>query len=107
VSQPGLILKSYSAFHGYSFSNQVAAPIQCHPQGMEPGPINTYPSWQKLNRQVKRGEKAIWLCMPLTQKCKDDNGKDQTVITYFVWKPHWFVLKQTEGELVLMLEIPA
>lgn len=29
VSEPGLILKAYSAFHGYSLSNQIAAMIQC------------------------------------------------------------------------------
>jgi N-terminal domain of anti-restriction factor ArdC/IrrE N-terminal-like domain len=107
VSQPGLILKAYSAFHGYSLSNQVAALIQCHQRGIEPGPINTFPGWQKLNRQVKKGEKAIWLCMPLTRKSKDDKGEDQTVITTFVWKPHWFVLQQTEGEPVPMPEITA
>jgi len=107
VSQPGLILKAYSAFRGYSLGNQIAAIIQCHQRGIEPGPINTYPGWQKLNRQVKKGEKAIWLCMPLTRKRTDDNGEDQTVITTFVWKPHWFVLKQTEGEPTPMPEIPA
>ncbi|HVG20136.1 MAG TPA: ArdC-like ssDNA-binding domain-containing protein [Blastocatellia bacterium] len=99
VSQPGLMLKAYSAFHGYSLGNQVAAMIQCQTRGIEPGPINTYPGWQKLNRQVRKGEKAIWLCMPLLRKMKDEtSGEDQTVITTFVWKPHWFVLSQTDGE---------
>lgn len=78
VSQPGLILKAYSAFHGYSLSNQVAAMIQCELRGLEPGPINTYPGWQKLNRQVKKGQKAIWLCMPLTRKMKDDRQRSDT-----------------------------
>lgn len=107
VMEPGLILRAYSAFHGYSLSNQVAALIQCQQRGIEPGPINTYPGWQKLNRQVRKGEKAIWLCMPLTRKRKDEGGEDQSVITTFVWKPHWFVLTQTEGEPVPMPEIPA
>jgi N-terminal domain of anti-restriction factor ArdC len=108
VTEPGLILKAYSAFHGYSLGNQFAAMIQCKIRGIEPGPINTYPGWQKLNRQVKKGEKAIWLCMPLTKKIKDKaSDEDQTVITNFVWKPNWFVLSQTNGEPVLMPEIPA
>ena len=107
VSQPGLMLKAYSAFHGYSLSNQVAAMIQCQLRGIEPGPINTYPGWQKLNRQVRKGEKAIWLCMPLTRKLKDKGSDDeQTVISTFVWKPHWFVLTQTDGEPVAMPQIP-
>jgi hypothetical protein len=99
VSEPGLILKAYSNFHTYSLGNQIAAIVQCCQRKLEAGPINTYPGWQKLNRQVKKGEKAIWLCMPLTRKVKDkESNEDQTVITNFVWKPHWFVLKQTEGE---------
>jgi hypothetical protein len=79
----------------------------CHQRGIEAGPINIYLGWQKLNRQVKKGEKAIWLCMPLTRKSKDDNGDEKAIITTFVWKPNWFVLKQTEGEPVPMPEIPA
>jgi hypothetical protein len=108
VTEPGLILRAYSAFHGYSLSNQVAALVQCQQRGIEPGPINTYPGWQKLNRQVKKGEKAVLLCMPLTRKIKDkSNNEDQTVISTFVWKPNWFVLSQTNGEPVPMPEIPA
>jgi len=106
VSQPGLILKAYSAFYGYSLGNQLAAMVQCYQRGIEPGPINTYPGWQKLNRQVKKGEKAIWLCMPLTRKIKDKESNDaQLVITNFVWKPHWFVLSQTNGEPIAMPEM--
>jgi hypothetical protein len=95
VTEPGLILKAYSAFHGYSLSNQVAAMVQCQQRGIEPGPINTYPGWQRLNRQVRRGQKAIWLCMPLTRKVKDESsGEDQRVISTFVWKPNWFVMSR-------------
>src|SRR5215217_2593253 len=107
VTEPGMILKAYSNFHGYSLGNQIAAMMQCHQKGIEAGPINTYPGWKKLNRQVKKGEKAIWLCMPLTRKVKDkESNEDQSVITTFVWKPNWFVLSQTNGEPVAMPEIP-
>jgi hypothetical protein len=45
--------------------------------------------------------------MPLTRKIKDkESQEDQTVISTFVWKPHWFVLSQTQGEPVAMREIP-
>lgn len=107
VIEPGLILRAYSAFHGYSLGNQVAAMIQCKQRGIEPGPINTYPGWQKLNRQVKKGEKAIWLCMPLTRKKENEAGEKETVISTFVWKAHWFVLKQTEGEPIEPQTSPA
>ena len=116
VTQPGLILKAYSSFHGFSIGNQIAALIQCHARQIQPGPINTYPGWQRLNRQVMKGQKAIWLCMPITFKRKaNDESKGQgeesqverEVITGFVWKPNWFVLAQTDGQPVPMPEIPA
>ena len=68
VTQPGLILKAYSAFHGYSLGNQFAALVQCHLRGVEPGPIDTYKGWLEKGRCVRTGEKALWLCMPLTRK---------------------------------------
>jgi N-terminal domain of anti-restriction factor ArdC len=115
VSEPGLILKAYSSFHGYSIGNQIAALVQCHARKIQPGPINTYPGWQRLNRQVMKGQKAIWLCMPITYRRKaeqDSNGQGEDnqaanpeVITGFVWKPNWFVLAQTNGQPVSMPEI--
>jgi hypothetical protein len=75
VKEPGLLLKAYSTFHNYSLGNQIAALVQCQIRKIEPGPINTYQGWISLNRQVKRGEKALWLCMPLTRKVEKDNGE--------------------------------
>ena len=108
VTQPGLILKAYSNFHGYSLGNRIAAMMQCAIRGIEPGPINTYPGWQNLNRQVKKGEKAIELCMPLTRKITDEaTGESAMAATNFVWKPRWFVLSQTEGESIEPITTPA
>ena len=39
---------------------------------LQPGPINTFPGWQALGRMVKRGERALILCMPITRKVRDD-----------------------------------
>jgi hypothetical protein len=107
VTEPGLILKAYSAFHGYSLGNRIAAMFQCHQRGIEPGPINTYPGWLALGRQVKKGEKAMLLCMPLTRKQENDAGERETVISNFVWKPRWFTLAQTEGAPVEPIQSPA
>jgi hypothetical protein len=107
VTRPGLILDAYTAFHGYSIGNQIAAMVQCAMRDLAPSPISTYHGWQKLNRQVKKGEKAIWLCMPLTRKKKSDEvNNDEIFISGFIWKPHWFVLSQTEGEPYAMPELP-
>jgi hypothetical protein len=107
VTKHGLMLKAYTAFHGYSLGNQLAALLQCQLLNIEPGPIDTYKGWLEKNRHVRKGEKAIWLCMPLTRKkTNEETGEDELYITSFAWKPHWFVLSQTEGEPVSMPETP-
>lgn len=100
VTRPGLVSEAYSRFHGYSIGNQVAALSQCIARDLEPGPIATFPKWQELGRSVKKGSRAIWLCMPMTvTRAPDPENPEekQRHITYFVWKPRWFVLSQTEG----------
>jgi hypothetical protein len=107
VTQPGLILKAYSAFWGYSLGNRIAALVQCQVRKIEPGPIDTFKGWQEKGRSVRQGQKAIWLCMPLTRKkTNEETGEKEEFITCFVWKPRWFVLAQTEGEPVPMPETP-
>jgi hypothetical protein len=106
VNKPGLIMDAYSAFHHYSIGNQILAMIQCQLRGLEPGPINTFPGWQALGRNVKRGERALTLCMPITRKHRDEGSENGTndetngehAYTAFVYKPRWFVIAQTMGE---------
>lgn len=108
VNEPGLVLAAYTAFHNYSIGNQVAAMSQCMDRGITPGPVNTYKGWLGVGRQVQRGSKALWLCMPMTFKDKtklDKDGKPKTGV-FFQWKPFWFVLAQTEGDAVTMPELP-
>ena len=112
VNRPGLIMKAYSAFHNYSIGNQILAIIQCQLRGIEPGPINTFPGWQALGRNVNRGERALILCMPITRKRrdaeaddKDDPGKEQAY-TAFVFKQRWFVVSQTSGQEFTPAEMP-
>lgn len=109
VNKPGTIMKAYSAFHNYSLGNQLLALVQCQLRGIEPGPINTFPKWQDLKRHVKRGEKALTLCMPVTLKRKevDEAGEDQDAsFTTFVYKSRWFVLAQTDGEAMELPPMP-
>src|SRR5260370_650154 len=76
VNKPGLIMDAYSAFWNYSVGNQILALVQCQLRGIQPGPINTFPKWQALGRVVKRGERALILCMPLTRKRRNDESTD-------------------------------
>ena len=105
-------MKAYSAFWNYSVGNQILALIQCQLRGIQPGPINTFPKWQRLGRIVKRGEKALTLCMPITRKrCSDesaenDNGSEGQTFTTFVHKARWFVISQTHGNELGPITIP-
>ena len=103
VNKPGLIMEAYSAFHHYSIGNQILALVQCQMRGLQPGPINTFPKWKELGRIVKRGERALILCMPFTRKSRDEenNGDDtngERTYTSFMHKARWFVISQTVGD---------
>ncbi|HMH42164.1 MAG TPA: ArdC-like ssDNA-binding domain-containing protein [Pyrinomonadaceae bacterium] len=112
VNKPGLIMKAYSNFHSYSIGNQLLALVQCYRRGLQPGPINTFPKWRELGRHVKRGERALTLCMPITHKRRDEesNSNDEAngehIFTSFVHRARWFVVSQTEGRELPATPIP-
>lgn len=112
VNKPGLIMEAYSAFHHYSLGNQILALVQCQLRGLEPGPINTFPGWQALGRAVKRGERALTLCMPVTRKVRNEESQDSEsedqvrTFTSFVYNPRWFVLSQTTGDELVPTHMP-
>ena len=100
VHEPGILSQAYQQFHTYSLGNQLLALFQCHERNIAPGPINTFPGWKALGRHVRKGQKAITLCMPITVKRKaesvdPDTDEPRDVITRFVYKARWFVLSQT------------
>jgi antirestriction protein ArdC len=100
ISELGKISEAYHRFHGYSLGNRIWAMNQCSARGITPGPLSSFHRWKELGRYVKKGEKAICLCMPVTVKCKEaDQTENETENTYqvFVLKNNWFVLSQTEG----------
>lgn len=134
VTKPGVISEAYSRFWNYSIGNQLLALWQCAERGIEPGPINTFLAWKELGRNVKRGQRALTLCMPVSVKAKrkspeevlsarpvrvGDGAERQVTgpggivpeqeperITVFAYKPHWFVLSQTEGADYVPTEVP-
>jgi antirestriction protein ArdC len=70
----------------------------------------TFPKWRELGRHVRKGEKAITLCQPVTVKRRTETGDsaDQTdVYTRFTYRPRWFVLAQTDGADLPAVETPA
>jgi antirestriction protein ArdC len=100
VSEPGQIHTAYTAFHGYSVGNQLLALFACAARGIQPGPLATFPGWKARGRYVRKGEKAITLCMPITVKRRDTDAaetEDASTFTRFIYRPRWFVLAQTDG----------
>src|SRR5947199_8881392 len=68
VTKPGTVMKAYSLFWNYSLGNQLLALFQAAERGLTLGPIASFNRWKELGRHVKRGERAIELCMPITMK---------------------------------------
>lgn len=104
TKEPGKLLEAYSVFHNYSIGNQLLAMLQSG-EGKE-GPINTYKGWQALGRQVRKGEKAIVLCMPVTIKKDADEGADPETFTKFIYRRNWFYLSQTDGAEYVAPAVP-
>ncbi len=99
VNKEGVISSAYRVFYNYSIGNQILAWSQCLARNMGLEPIATYKTWQSLGRQVKKGEKALMLCMPVTISKKDDGGeKTGEKFQLFTFKNNWFTLGQTDGE---------
>jgi antirestriction protein ArdC len=111
VTEPGIISQAYSAFHNYSIGNQLLAWAQCLERGLQPGPMATYPRWKEFGRHVRKGEKAITLCQPVTVKRRPaddaDPNEQPDVYTRFVYRPHWFVLAQTDGQELPPMSMPS
>ncbi len=114
VSKPGTMMKAYSLFSHYSLGNQILALFQAAERGISPAPIASFNRWKELGRHVKRGEKAIALCMPVTLKRKvtetGPNGHDvetEVLFKRFVFKRNWFFLSQTDGAEFQAPAIPA
>ena len=94
--------------------------MQCRDRGIEPGPLASFRRWKELGRHVKKGEKALTLCMPIQIKCRDwdqkreenglvpegGTGQETGFRTVFVFKKNWFVLSQTDGEPYVPEPIP-
>lgn len=101
VNEPGIISTAYTAFHNYSLGNQLLALGQCIERGIRPGPLATFARWKELGRFVRRGQKALTLCRPVTVNrttTTDDGTEEPTRAVWFVYKASWFTLAQTDGE---------
>src|SRR6267143_2312372 len=78
IHTPGTISEAYSRFHNYSVGNQLLALMQCNARKLQPGPIATFMRWKELGRHVRKGEKALTLCMPVSCKREREDEDGET-----------------------------
>jgi antirestriction protein ArdC len=94
-------LSVQSRFHRYSFRNSLLIQLQCPHASRVAG----FRAWQQLGRQVRKGEKAIWILAPVTRKVDADSQETvdtngQRVLVAF--KPACvFDISQTDGDELL------
>lgn len=79
-------------FHQYSYGNTLLIEAQA-PEATQ---VAGYKAWLRMNRQVKRGEKAIWIVAPMVYRSKEEPTSDPQ-IKGFKWLPV-FDIAQTSGE---------
>ena len=85
-------LEIQSRFHQYSFGNVLLIAAQCNRATQVAG----FNAWRKLNRFVRKGEKAIWVLAPMIYKNAEDSETDR-VVRGFKFVPV-FDVAQTDGE---------
>jgi antirestriction protein ArdC len=86
-------LAAMARFHDYSFGNVMLIVSQ------RPGATQVagYRAWQKLGRQVRKGEKGITIMAPMLFKPKDANGTDEDAFLRFR-AVSVFDIAQTDGD---------
>ncbi|QEG36229.1 ArdC family protein [Bythopirellula goksoeyrii] len=86
-------LKTMSRFHNYSFGNCMLIARQMPTATRVAG----FRAWQKLNRQVRKGEKGICILAPLVGKKKAEDGSSESEVFGFR-AVHVFDVSQTDGK---------
>ena len=87
-------LEFQSRFHTYSYNNVLLIASQAHNATQVAG----FNSWKKLGRNVRRGEKAIFIFAPMVYKASGETSDEESkIIRGFKFVPVFDVL-QTEGD---------
>lgn len=101
LNNPGVLSKCYSVFRNYSVMNGLALAMQCRKRGLDVGPCASFKKWGELGGKVNKGEKALWVCVPmLVKKHKEESPKEDEKdesFMFFSWKPCVFTLAQVSG----------
>ncbi len=87
-------------FHKYSFNNILLIMAQ-RPDATR---VAGYTTWQKLGRQVRKGEKGIAIFAPHTYKTEDRQTKEERMLVGFHIE-HVFDISQTDGPELPSFEV--
>lgn len=87
-------LKTAAMFHRYSFGNQLLIAAQ-HPGATR---VAGYKTWQKLNRQVRKGERGIKIIVPFVKAVRDADSDETRRTVRFFGTGTVFDVSQTDGE---------
>lgn len=102
LTTPGSVGNVYNRFYNYSFLNCLLLMMQGATE-----PVATYDRWQKMGRQVRKGEKAKEIVRPITVKIKDEDDADKVrMFQKFKHVRCLFEYSQTDGEELPPFEIP-
>lgn len=96
------IMRTYSTkrkeFHQYSLGNIILANHQLYSRkGETIDLLAPYKKWGKVNRYVRKGEKAIYILAPILKEIEDDETGEVETKMWFKRVPV-FDLSQTDGE---------
>jgi len=118
VEIPGTLNAAYSAFRRFSFLNTLLVMIECATRGIPIGTIETFKGWIAKGRCVRKGQQALSMWLPVMSKrsrnaaaggdpSEQESSDDASAVTVkprFLFVKRWFVLSQTDGEPLPVLE---
>lgn len=90
-----------SRFHHYSLGNQLLIAMQ-RPDATQ---VAGFQAWQKLGRQVRKGERGIEIMVPHVRTVRTEDGEEERRVTSF-GKGYLFDISQTDGEPLPTFEVP-
>ena len=99
VNEPGILSTAYRQFHNYSLGNQLLALVAVSRARHSARPdcdVPTLEGTRAIRPQGREGDHAV--SAGHGQAHHGRRRRRATVATCFVYRPHWFVLAQTDGE---------
>ena len=87
-------------FHRYSWANSLLILSQC-PDATQ---VAGFKAWQKMKRQVRKGETGIRIFAPCPWKRENEDGETQTGMWFKVVSV--FDVEQTDGEALPTVDVP-